>query len=256
MIHTIVGAALLGGVLGVSFCEEPGWNVVWKDDFNGNALDMTSWTILETQGDSRVRDACGRKENIQVVNGSLVITSKRETVEGCKYNFTTGAIQSEGKKFWQGHTRVCVSAKLPGTPGKAKGSWPAHWLMPNTSACWPTNGEIDILEMINGDGQAHGTYHWSDTCSQDHAHSGYATAADWASTFHEYSTEYSTSGLSFQVDSKQTSASLPPQETMYNVPYYAILQTALGGSWPGPVAPDTVFPMTHTIDYIVVSQKA
>ena len=34
-------------------------------------------------------------------------------------------------------------------------------MMPDTPACWPGNGEIDILEMIDGDGLARGTYHWS-----------------------------------------------------------------------------------------------
>eukprot|EP01059_Diplonema_ambulator_P014578 TRINITY_DN254_c0_g4_i1.p1 TRINITY_DN254_c0_g4~~TRINITY_DN254_c0_g4_i1.p1 ORF type:complete len:254 (+),score=62.11 TRINITY_DN254_c0_g4_i1:52-813(+) len=239
-----------------SFCEEPGWSVVWRDDFNGSELNLSSWTILETQGDSRVRDSCGRKENIVVSNGTLKIYSKMEQVAGCNYNYTSGAIQTQDKVYWKGHTRVCVRAMLPGTPGYAAGSWPAHWLMPNTNACWPTNGEIDILEMINGDGNAHGTYHYSSTCGNDESHSGYTKVSDWDKSFHEYSTEYSTTEVSFQVDGNQIASSTSSSVTLYDVPYYAILQTALGGPWPGPVTKNTVFPMTHTIDSIVVSQKA
>jgi hypothetical protein len=33
-------------------------------------------------------------------------------------------------------------------------------MMPDNDKCWPSNGEIDIMEMINGDAQTHGTYHW------------------------------------------------------------------------------------------------
>ena len=34
---------------------------------------------------------------------------------------------------------------------------------PNTNACWPSEGEIDIMEMINEDGETHATYHWRRT---------------------------------------------------------------------------------------------
>jgi hypothetical protein len=44
-------------------------------------------------------------------------------------------------------------------------------MMPDTAGCWPDLGEMDILEMINGDGRAHATYHWdanypAKNCSQ------------------------------------------------------------------------------------------
>ena len=55
--------------------------------------------------------------------------------------------------------------------GAAQGIWPAHWMMPDVEACWPDLGEMDILEMINGDGRVHATYHWeanypAKNCSQ------------------------------------------------------------------------------------------
>jgi hypothetical protein len=44
-------------------------------------------------------------------------------------------------------------------------------MMPDTAGCWPDLGEMDILEMINGDGRVHATYHWdanypAKNCSQ------------------------------------------------------------------------------------------
>jgi hypothetical protein len=44
-------------------------------------------------------------------------------------------------------------------------------MMPDVEACWPDLGEMDILEMINGDGRVHATYHWeanypAKNCSQ------------------------------------------------------------------------------------------
>ena len=35
--------------------------------------------------------------------------------------------------------------------------------MPNDEACDPDEGEMDIMEMINGDGTSYSTYHWQTT---------------------------------------------------------------------------------------------
>ena len=52
-----------------------------------------------------------------------------------------------------------VSGYIPGGSDKSQGIWPAHWMMPDVDDCWPSKGEIDIMEMVNGDGVTHGTYH-------------------------------------------------------------------------------------------------
>ena len=42
----------------------------------------------------------------------------------------------------------------------------------------------------------------------------------------------------------------------FDVPYYMILNTAVGGPWPGPPTSETVFPTYHKIDYVRVAQPA
>ena len=42
----------------------------------------------------------------------------------------------------------------------------------------------------------------------------------------------------------------------YDVPYYMILNTAVGGPWPGDPGPDTKFPLYHYIDYVHVAQPS
>ena len=37
--------------------------------------------------------------------------------------------------------------------------------------------------------------------------------------------------------------------------WYLILNTAVGGGWPGPPSAATVFPALHAIDYVRVSQQ-
>ena len=255
VVGLAAGLAFCGSAAGTSFCDAPGWNQVWRDDFNGTAVDQSAWNIVESQDNSIVRDSCGLAKNVEVKDGNLVLTSRREQVSGCKYDYTTGAIQSQNKKYWQGNTRACVRAILPGVEGHSKGVWPAHWMMPNTKACWPTNGEIDIMEMINGDGWAHATYHWNKQCSKDSSHSGQVRPANSLTDFHEYAVEYNATHISFYVDSQFVDGVTKNTASVYDVPYYMILQTALGGPWPGPVSPNTVFPIEHKVDYVSISQK-
>ena len=115
----------------------------------------------------------------------------RQLYGGTTFNFTSAAVTTAGKRVFGGGdttTRVCVRAQLPGGGGAGKGNgyWPAHWLLPSgcpvgckplptlppgcpTGACVTgcNAAEIDIMEMINGDGTLHGTYHWAAACAQN-----------------------------------------------------------------------------------------
>ena len=44
------------------------------------------------------------------------------------------------------------------------------------------------------------------------------------------------------------------QPKFFDVPWYLILNTALGGGWPGSVTNETAFPITHEIDYVRVAR--
>ena len=42
---------------------------------------------------------------------------------------------------------------------KYNGAWPAIWLMGESELDWPNNGEIDILETVNGETKIHASTH-------------------------------------------------------------------------------------------------
>ena len=130
--------------------------------------------------------------------------------------------------------------------------------MPDNDVCWPKSGEIDILEMINGDGNAHGTYHWSTTACGADSDSGDQTKmpTDWGSAFHEYAVEYTTDYVAFFADETMYANVTHDDHnaTFFDVPWYVILNTAVGGPWPGPPSADTQFPTYHHIDYVRVAQ--
>ena len=205
-----------------SFCAQSGWKQTWSDEFSGAALNTTAWSIDLHGGDSKVRDSQGTADNVYLEDGALVLRSQRK--KAGKYNFTSGAVHSISGNWWKhaGGVRACVRAKLPGgeTSGGRKsegaGIWPAHWLMPQHGACWPSNGEIDIMEMINGDGQTHATYHWREreiggcgdkcangssapSCHHPSIGSQHADRKD-VEEWHEYAVEYSKDHIHFALD--------------------------------------------------------
>ena len=92
----------------------------------------------------------------------MVIRSDRDPKNSSAY--TSGAVNTKNKRTWNqadGTFRLCVSAMLPGNADSAaasQGIWPAHWMMPNDDSCDPDEGEMDIVEMVSGDGLAESTY--------------------------------------------------------------------------------------------------
>lgn len=267
-----------------SFCDTPDWRIVWRDEFEKPTLDTTKWNVLHGVGGTDnadchgsgcdllggCRDAACTKDAVSIHGGRLVLTSQRRSALG--RNFTTGAVTTRDKGTWSAKKdgspfRMCISAVLPGVVGHAAGVWPAHWLMPNTDACDPDQGEMDITEMVDGDGKLYSTYHWQDAgapaCAfpknHSHVYSNSTLAPGWNTTLHEFAVERGSTHIAFALDGKvvlNTSRTNPPvrQPVFTDVPWYLIMNSAIGGGWPGPPTIDTVFPIRHEIDYVRVAR--
>jgi beta-glucanase (GH16 family) len=248
------------------YCDEAGFSMLWADEFD--SLDTTAWTLSNNtvREDSACREAMCVAENVGVRDGALVLTAKREQ-RGWS-NFTTGAVRSQDKKFFgaaEGKpVRFCVSGKLPGTPQNGAGFWPAYWLMPNTAACWPDNGELDLMEEINGDGVEHFTYHVSPR-NATACHGGPVQQSmgsnvaipTMATAWHEYAVEISMGQFVFVVDSVVVfNSTSNPELAVHDVPWYVILNFAIGGPWPKAPNASTAFPAETLVDYVRVSQRS
>lgn len=259
-----------------SFCEPGnGWVLDWEDDFEGDTLNLADWTIVTTtqpNEDACCRDALCLADNVRVTNGTLVLTSDRTGPS----SWSTGAVRTQGKKHWAQTPafRLCVNAILPGAGGggAGQGIWPAAWMMPDINwGCDPDEGEMDILEMVDGNGVVYGTYHWETTwpaknCSypagHQHVFGQRNMSADWGNAFHEYAVERSASHVAYIYDgtvlvNASANATDPAAPLLWPFPFYFILNTAVGGSWPGNATSSTVFPTYYTIDSVrVVTQGA
>jgi len=103
-------------------------------------------------------------------------------------------------------------------------------------------------------GDVYGTLHWGPGCGKD-VHDGGKYGArekiDFTTGFHEFSVVWSELNVTFFVDDFEywmvDKKKFSPSE-----PFYLILNTAVGGFWPGPPDNQTVFPQYHFIDWVRV----
>lgn len=137
------------------------WELVWSDEFEGNALDLSKWEVELGDGKAEGLTGWGNGEeqyysadNITVADGNLVINSRAETITVSDpndpvantgtYDYTSGRIRTQGL-FDFTYGRVEASIKMPA----AQGIWSAFWLLgtdPSPYGTWAAKGEIDIVE--------------------------------------------------------------------------------------------------------------
>jgi beta-glucanase (GH16 family) len=236
----------------------PNYTLVWSDEFDGTAL-SSDWTYDIGTGNG----GWGNNElqyytnqNVQVSNGLLQITAKSETFNAQDY--TSTRIKTQGLKSWK-YGRIDIRAALP----YGKGIWPALWMLGDniTTVSWPACGEIDIMEMIGGDGindrTVHGTAHWSDNGS--HAQYGSSTSLSsgkLADEFHVYSIVWNQNSITWMMDDVvyNTLDITPAELSEFQQKFFLIFNVAVGGNWPGSPDSNTIFPQTMYVDYVRVFQ--
>ncbi|HRW28296.1 MAG TPA: glycoside hydrolase family 16 protein, partial [Bacteroidales bacterium] len=100
-----------------------GWQLVWQDEFNGNSLDTSKWTVLIRETSKHNELQYYLPDEVYVENGILRIRSRVRRYGSKEY--TSGRLDTDGK-FAPVYGRFEIRAKLPG----GQGLWPAHWLYP------------------------------------------------------------------------------------------------------------------------------
>ena len=131
-------------------------NLLFYDDFEGNALNQCLWTIRKTGVNMNVVNnelQLYTSENISVKDSILCLTAKR-TIQGDNTQWTSGRIDTQSKFEFGKGTRVEAKIKLP----KVKGSWAAFWGLGTKLSemysneldlFWPVTGETDFLEQVD-----------------------------------------------------------------------------------------------------------
>jgi beta-glucanase (GH16 family) len=237
----------------------PGMNLVWSDEFDGNSLNSANWSHETGNG----QNGWGNNElqfyktqNTSIQNGHLVITARKEAFGGKEY--TSSRIISKGRQQFR-YGRVDIRAALP----KGKGMWPALWMLGSNfdTVSWPACGEIDIMEMVGGNGRektVHGTVHWEHDGKHAQFGGEYSlTSGTLAEKFHVFSIVWDETSIRWFIDNQQYHVidTRPAQLDEFRRSFFFIFNVAVGGNWPGSPDATTAFPQHMIVDYVRVFQK-
>lgn len=234
-------------LVGVCFTSTAQWTQIWADEFTDSTLNTNNWTS-EIGGwgwGNNENQYYTNGDNLSFANGELTITAKQEQFGSNAY--TSGKLSSKGK-FEIRYGKIEARLKMP----LGQGLWPAFWMLGANidQVNWPSCGEIDIMEHINNEMVVHGTAHWN---QNGHVYFGNGTSVN-PSFYHVYTIEWNASDIRWFVDGNlyftQSILNNVGSTEEFHLPYYLILNLAVGGNWPGYPDPTTPFPSDFVIDYV------
>jgi beta-glucanase (GH16 family) len=224
------------------------YQLVWSDEFNGSSVDGSKWNI--DVGNPGVNN---EKEYYQAANvtesgGNLVITAKQQSVGGQPY--TSAKLNTSGKLSVQ-YGRIEARIQLP----MVTGTWPAFWMLGNNigTVGWPNCGEIDIMEHVNTTNTILGTMHWNG--GSGHVQYGSSTTTSPGS-FHVYAVQWDSNSINWYVDNTLYAtgniANNINNTGAFQLPFYVILNLAIGGDLPGNTIDNSSLPTNMLVDYVRV----
>jgi hypothetical protein len=270
-----------------------GWTTTFTDSFDGSASSRlgSDWQYrLGTSyaggaanwGTGQVETSTDDPANVSMDgNGHLNITALRDPAGA----WTSARVETDSTNFEAapgGMMEMTASIKQP-NPASAVGYWPAFWALgaaarPVAASNWPSVGELDILEDVNGLSQVSNTFHcgvWAQPpCNEPEGiGSGLMPVAGAQTGYHTYSvivdrTNTAAEQLRFLTDGvvKYTVNESQVGESIWSAAvdhgFFMILNLAIGGSYPDKVCgcysagATPTSGATMSVDYVAVYNKA
>lgn len=269
-----------------------GWTQVFLDDFNGSAgsgVNTSDWQYdtgasypggAANWGTGEVETMTSSTNNVSLDgNGNLLITPRRDA----SGNWTSGRIETTRTDFQPpagGKLRVQARIQLPNVTGAAaKGYWPAFWMLGapyrGNYQNWPSVGELDIMENVQGLNTDWATVHCGTNpggpcnetsgiggntpCSGTTCQAGFHTyAMEWDRSTSPEEIRFYLDGVNFHtVKANQVDATTWANATNHG--FFIILNVAMGGGFPAAFGggPDSGTEPNHpmTVDYVQVLQS-
>ena len=266
----------------------PGFTTTFSDDFSGAAgtgLPGSTWKYDTGPGSSfgtgEVETATSSTDNVyQDGQGHLVIKALHSRSDP-RSGWTSGRVETQGT--WGapagGVVRMESVLQQPDvSTANGAGYWPAFWMLGaglRSGGTWPSIGEVDIMEDVNGRSSVFGTLHCGvnpgGPCGESTGiGSGERACPGCQSGFHSYAVEIDRSTSPEQIrwylDGSNyftIRADRVDATTWANAvdhPFFMIYDLAIGGGFPdafggGPNAA-TVSGGAMVVDSVTVSTKA
>jgi beta-glucanase (GH16 family) len=264
------------------------YTLAWSDEFNGTALDTTSWSYANDGSCYCSQMQTYTRSCVTVENGSLVIWSKHSP--DTAYRYWSGFIDSHDKRiFTYGYFEASIRAPVGQVPGP--GLWSSVWLLGNSiehGVAWPTCGEMELYDQrpsnivvtanspqpvpatigdnefitschygVNGGASYHSCQHNYSGGLQDRFHT-YGIL--WDSLHVEYYFDDTLFwGVNFPIVNETNfgvpDINLPENKAAFHAPFYWVINVAIGGAYQGQNINNAIFPAKMELDYVRVYQK-
>jgi beta-glucanase (GH16 family) len=258
MRTTTMLTALLASLSLTTAEPAPGYNgyrLVWTDGFDGPAgtpPDASNWNMrTDIHVNNELQEYTTSSQNLQRSGVSTFQIVPQVDSAG---KWTSGRLES-----WYSFTpepgRLTVAEariRFGDNPvDRKKGLWPAFWLLGDScwrGTPWPSCGEVDVLETVNGQLTAYGTVHCGDSasggpCNEPHGIGGTAGVPDqgwhtwrvvWDRTPGGWESETVTWYLDGRAFHQVSGARIRDPKTWASLaqkPLRFICNVAVGGTW-------------------------
>ena len=236
-----------------------GWTKTFEDNFDTDLSKWNTWTGGAFNNELQYYQPA----NLQLVNGQLVITARKETVTGPTtpfdatpktFQYTSGRIECKSTVSANAATpKVRMIARIKLAPGY--GMWPAFWSYGDP---WPTQGEIDIVEARGQEPNKYQTnYFYGKTANRNLVRNavGYITAdADLTACYHVYEMVWEQNALTSYLDGKvvevKTSGGYIP--SLFGKTERITLNLAVGGNFFNNLDPSKIQTGSLYVDWVKV----
>ncbi|MGQ0646976.1 MAG: glycoside hydrolase family 16 protein [Gemmatimonadaceae bacterium] len=267
------------------------WTVVWSDEFDGPAntgVDATKWRYdigtsypggAPNWGTGEIETMTNSIANVSLDGAGHLRISPLRASDG---TWTSGRIETQRNDFEPpptGALAVEASIQQPNvTAANGLGYWPAFWMLGGpfrgNHTNWPSVGEIDILENINGRNSVFAAFHCGPaipgTCNEPTGlGSGERPCPGCLTGFRSYRVEWDRSvspqqlrwyldgSNYFTLRQSQVDAASWTAATSHG--FMLILNVAIGGGFPaafggGPTG-TTISGVPMIVDYVRVYQR-
>lgn len=238
--------------------NEPSFELVWSDEFQGEDLDPDTWKPwIGPAYNYELQYYTDRDENIFLQDGKLHLQANRENYNGYKY--TSARISTDSTRIGWKKGRFEARMKMP----EGIGFWPAFWLMPMNEPGWPKGGEINIMEhRSNEPNTTTGAIHfWENDCIGFNSQcmkyfvgSHVFSDGNLSDDFHLYALEWNDLGFIWYINDtaflRVPFSSMDASAEAFLEPFYIILNLAVGGTFVENPDHTTEFPQSLEIDYV------
>ena len=235
-----------------------GWTKAFEDNFSTDLSSWNTWYGGAFNNELQLYQA----SNLSVTGGNLVISARKETVNGPTtpfdptektFNYTSGRIESQinfSASASSPSVRMMARIKLP----SGYGMWPAFWSYGDP---WPTQGEIDILEARGQEDKKYQTnYFYGRTANRNlvRGAEGFVTTVESLQTcYHVYEMIWSQNSLQFYFDGvlvKTNSGIYVP--SLFGKTERITLNLAVGGLFFSNLNPALIQTGTMYVDWVKV----